>query len=98
MEKSLVRRPFTYTFYNAAFVIIGINIYMVFVQIINFSLGSNYMWIARKPDFPSLIDHLGPWPWYILSMVALGFGICLILYLPFIVRDRIKKPHNPIHY
>ena len=44
------------------------NIYMAFVGLVNWLLGSNYMFIARKPDTPSLIDVLGAWPWYILSL------------------------------
>lgn len=53
----------------------------------NALLGSNYMFIARKPDDPSLIDVLGPWPWYILSLEAVGLAICFILYLPFAIKD-----------
>ena len=63
------------------------NVYMAFVGLVNWLLGSNYMFIARKPDTPSLIDVLGPWPWYILSLEAIGAIVFLILYLPFAVRD-----------
>jgi uncharacterized membrane protein YwaF len=39
---------------------------MIFVGLVNWAIGSNYMFIARKPDTPSLIDVLGPWPLYII--------------------------------
>ncbi len=67
--------------------VIGLNIYMAFVMVVNSLIGSNYLFIARKPDTASLIDVLGPWPWYILSIEAIGVVICLILYLPFVFRD-----------
>lgn len=63
------------------------NVYMAFVGLVNWLLGSNYMFIARKPDTPSLIDVLGPWPWYILILEAIGATVFLILYLPFAIRD-----------
>lgn len=72
-------------------VIIGINLYMVPVGIVNWLLGSNYLFIAYKPLTPSLIDVLGPWPWYILSLEGMGIATILLLYLPFALRrtDRV---------
>ena len=63
------------------------NVYMAFVALVNALLGSNYMFIARKPDTPSLIDLLGPWPWYIVSLELIALVVCLLLYLPFAIRD-----------
>jgi len=68
-------------------VAVWLNVYMVFVGVVNALIGSNYMWIARKPDFPSLLDVLGPWPVYILWMEVIGLLVCLVLYLPFIIKD-----------
>jgi len=53
---------------------------------------SNYMFIAHKPDTPSLLDVLGPWPWYILSAEAVGLAVGLLLYLPFALRDWKAQP------
>ncbi len=64
--------------------------YMALIEVVNFQIGSNYVWIARKPDFPTLIDQLGPWPWYILSLVGVGIATCVLLYLPFAIRDRLS--------
>jgi hypothetical integral membrane protein (TIGR02206 family) len=61
---------------------------MALVGVVNWLLGSNYLFIAHKPDTPSLIDVLGPWPWYILSLEALALVLCLGLYLPYALRDR----------
>jgi hypothetical integral membrane protein (TIGR02206 family) len=68
-------------------VVIATNIYMLFVGIINTLIGSNYMYLARKPDMPTLLDVLGPWPWYLLAMEGLGLLLCLLLYLPFAFQD-----------
>lgn len=72
-------------------VFIWTNIYMVVVFILNKIIGSNYLFIAHKPETASLIDVLGPWPWYILSLEVLGAVMCLILYLPFAISDMRKK-------
>jgi hypothetical integral membrane protein (TIGR02206 family) len=68
-------------------VFVATNIYMVVVFGINLLLGSNYLFIMRPPDTPSLIDALGPWPWYLLSLEAIGVLTCLVLYLPFALKD-----------
>jgi hypothetical integral membrane protein (TIGR02206 family) len=72
-------------------VAVWLNVYMAFVGIVNALIGSNYMYIARKPDIPTLIDVLGPWPWYILPMEAIGLAVCLLLYLPFAIWDMMKN-------
>lgn len=63
------------------------NLYMLVIMAVNFSLGSNYLFIARKPDTPSLIDLLGPWPWYILAIEGVALVLCLVLYMPYALRD-----------
>lgn len=67
------------------------NIYMAAVGIVNWLVGSNYLFIARKPDTASLIDMLGPWPWYIISLEVVAILMCLALYLPYVLRDRRMK-------
>ncbi|MBN2045213.1 MAG: TIGR02206 family membrane protein [Anaerolineales bacterium] len=68
-------------------VAIGMNIYMVIVFFINRALGSNYLFIMQKPPSASLLDVLGPWPWYILAMEAIGFTLFFLLYLPWVIKD-----------
>jgi hypothetical integral membrane protein (TIGR02206 family) len=82
-------RPTLKSFRN---VIVGGNLYMLFVGIVNWLIGSNYLFIAHKPDTPSLIDMLGPWPWYILGLEAIGLLTCLILYIPFAIKDWQARP------
>lgn len=54
---------------------------------LNLLLGSNYLFIAHRPEFPSLIDALGPWPWYVLGLVGVGLASLVLLYLPFALKD-----------
>ena len=63
------------------------NVYMIGVGILNALIGSNYLFIARKPDTASLLDVLGPWPLYLLSLQVIGLVLFLLLYLPFAVKD-----------
>jgi len=72
-------------------VILWGNIYVVFIAIVNWVLGSNYLFIARKPETASLIDVLGHWPWYILSMEVVALVVCLLLYVPYALKDRKER-------
>jgi hypothetical integral membrane protein (TIGR02206 family) len=64
---------------------------MVVIFFVNLTIGSNYLFVAGKPDFPTLLDMLAPWPWYILELEAIGFAIFFILYIPFLVKDLRAK-------
>lgn len=56
---------------------------LLIVFFINWVTGGNYMFLARKPETASLLDFLGPYPFYLLSMEAVALVIFLLLYLPF---------------
>jgi hypothetical integral membrane protein (TIGR02206 family) len=70
---------------------VGGNIYLASIGLINWLIGSNYLFIAHKPDTASLMDVLGPWPIYILWLEAIAIGLSLLLYLPFAIRDRRRE-------
>jgi hypothetical integral membrane protein (TIGR02206 family) len=52
----------------------------------NLLTGGNYMWLREKPDEASLLDVMGPWPWYILSAALLALILFTLLALPFRAR------------
>ena len=72
------------------------NIYMLFIAGVNLILKSNYLYICRKPVNPTLMDLLGPWPWYVLSLEGVSITVFLILFLPFALKQFIPPsvPRN----
>ncbi len=72
-----------------------LNVLLVPVWIVNRLTGGNYMFISRKPDTASLLDILGPYPWYLLSLEGVALLLFALLYLPFGLRSvkRAKTGH-----
>jgi hypothetical integral membrane protein (TIGR02206 family) len=53
--------------------------YMASVFLLNLLLGANYGFINGKPETASLLDHLGPWPWYLIPLQLIGFSFFFAL-------------------
>ena len=70
------------------------NVYMLFVTGINYMLGSNYMYTLRKPATASLLDYMGPWPWYLFFAEFVALFLFLLLYLPFGLAERRAAQHS----
>lgn len=70
---------------------IYLNVLLLPIALVNRLTGGNYLFIAHKPADPSMIDFLGPWPWYIISMELVALTVFILLYLPFLRR----LPGNP---
>jgi hypothetical integral membrane protein (TIGR02206 family) len=49
----------------------------------NLLTGGNYMWLREKPDTASLLDVMGPWPWYIATGAVLAVALFTLLDAPF---------------
>ena len=62
-------------------------IYLALVMTVNYLLGTNFGFASHPPSNPSLIDHLGPWPWYLFSMQAIALVLFFLLALPLVKRD-----------
>ena len=56
--------------------------YTALVGAFNAVFGANYMFLCRKPANPSLLDQLGPWPWYIASGAGASLACFWLLWLP----------------
>ena len=67
-------------------------VYLIFAMAVNKLLGTNFAFASHPPVNPSLIDQLGPWPWYLLWMQGIALVLFYLLALPFVVRP--KKPNT----
>ena len=63
-------------------------VYLVVASLVNWTTGSNYGFLARKPEQASLLDHLGNWPYYIVSLEVLCLILFFLLNLPFMKAQR----------
>jgi len=63
-------------------ILLTTNIYAAFVFIVNMIFKTNYLFIGHKPETPSLIDILGPWPFYIIWLEMLMLIVFSLLYIP----------------
>lgn len=59
------------------------NLYLIFSLAVNFSIDSNYMYTKQKPPMASLVDLMGPWPWYLVTAQFVALLLFLIAYIPF---------------
>jgi hypothetical integral membrane protein (TIGR02206 family) len=64
--------------------VIGITIaYAGFVGFLDAVTGADYMYLRAKPASATLLDVMGPWPWYIGWAALVGIALILILETPF---------------
>jgi hypothetical integral membrane protein (TIGR02206 family) len=76
--------------------LLATNLYGIVVGTLDWVFRWNYGYLCRKPVSPSLLDFLGPWPWYLASIEAIAFASFLLLELPFkIMERRISRLQMP---
>ena len=68
------------------------NAYAVLAGLIDIATGENYLYLRSKPSQPTLLDVMGPWPWYILAADAVAFVLFWVLMAPFRVRHAPGPP------
>ena len=57
--------------------------FAVLVGLIDLVTGGNYMYLRQVPVSGSLLDLMGPWPWYIAAGAVSTLAVLLILDAPF---------------
>ena len=62
--------------------------YAALVGFVDAVTGADYMYLRSKPPSATLLDFLGPWPWYILSAAVIAAFLFAILDAPFRLRER----------
>jgi len=79
------------TFKGVIKTMVNLNILLPFIIAVNLLFDGNYMFLKNKPNSDSLLDFLGPFPWYILSLEGIAFIIFIVLWLLF---RGYKRTHN----
>jgi hypothetical integral membrane protein (TIGR02206 family) len=67
-------------------VLLAVNAYAAALYALDVATGTNYMYLRAPPAVPTLLDRLGPWPWYLVSCEAIAAVSFWLLELP--VRER----------
>ncbi|TMF43934.1 MAG: TIGR02206 family membrane protein [Chloroflexi bacterium] len=60
-------------------------VYAAFVGLLDLVTGADYMYLRAKPASATLLDLLGPWPWYIGWATLIGIALFVILDAPFAI-------------
>lgn len=69
------------TFKGVLKALIIVNVLLPLIILVNKLVDGNYMFLRMKPLNGSLLDYLGPYPWYLLSLEAVAFTIFTLLWL-----------------
>lgn len=70
---------------------VALNCYAALIGVVNWALGTNFLYLAHKPLRPTPFDWFGPWPWYILTLEAAVLSVFRLLDLP-LARWRTRPP------
>ncbi len=62
--------------------------YLVAVALVNPLLGTNYAFTQHKPLNPTILDALGPHPWYLAGMMLAGLACFALVYTPLLLARR----------
>lgn len=62
---------------------IAMQVYIIFMFILNYILGSNYFYTNKKPNATTLLDVFGEWPQYIFVVELIVIPFFMLIYLPF---------------
>jgi len=66
--------------------------YVLVVLPVDLVTGWNYGFVGpSKPDVPSIVDVLGPWPLRLAFIVTIAFAAMFVLLVPFLMAARLRS-------
>ena len=68
--------------------------YAAAVGVVDYLTNGNYLFLRDLPPTRTLLDYMGPWPWYIVTLAVAAVIVFNLLYLPFArsARSNVKEP------
>lgn len=86
LVQSVLYAVFVYGFRPSALGILKcvlfLNLYALVVTPVNLWLGTNFLYL-REPASGSVMEFLGPWPYYLVAIEGLMLVLFTLVYLPF---------------
>jgi hypothetical integral membrane protein (TIGR02206 family) len=70
------------TLRSVGITLVFLGIYTLIMAGVNIVLDANYLFLREKPEGASVLDFFGPWPIYVILLIALAIVLCFVLYLP----------------
>jgi len=69
----------------------ALQLYVVFMIIINFLLDANYFYLNQKPKSASVLDYFGEWPYYIIVAQLIIIPLFYLIYVGFILSSKWRR-------
>jgi hypothetical integral membrane protein (TIGR02206 family) len=63
----------------------------VTVFLFNLAAGTNYGYLNAKPPTASILDLLGPWPWYVVAEIAIVAVVWALVTWPWVALRRSRS-------
>ncbi|HEY2494796.1 MAG TPA: TIGR02206 family membrane protein [Paenibacillus sp.] len=82
------------TWKSIGMAMIVLNILALLVGVINYCIGSNYMFLMHKPSTSSILDLLGPYPYYLIAEELIALFTFIMLHLAFFVIPDLFKQYS----
>ena len=65
----------------------AVTLMWIFVTLLfNYAAGTNYGFLNAKPEGASILDLLGPWPWYLAAEIALVAVLWALITWPWVAK------------
>ncbi|MFK2825181.1 TIGR02206 family membrane protein [Bacillus sp. B190/17] len=86
------------SFLSVVKTMIFLNVLASMIFVINKLTNGNYLFLRHKPETASMIDLLGPYPWYILSLEAVAFTLSIVIWLLFREKSATAVVEREFHH